>query len=360
MVRYRSGDDGGVQRLPNKKGGKARTRTSSRRRTKKGNTLTPLQKAQLKIQRQERTLALNDALERVRDDVWDAAKKLHAEFQTHSTEYYYRLIMQSTRLKSRQRKTSRWNAYLSQELQRRNAELPEGEDRLRVSNVEVSREIADMWKGMSKEEQEDATEDALLELNERHENHKKGTHTVPIQAFHDTCATLSSIQRELEDLHMRTGTEILLFAVRSDTGSYNAPFTFWSNDRLVEFITYQTKLSVDKFVMKLESFCLSGMQGIAFNYVQGLLKLKQEAAALINKKLQDTCMRGAINRMAYLNFDSRITMKFGVVLDNWPLKRFCAPGDICSRPELETLIQAFTTGSACFRSLSDEEWAVWK
>ncbi|KAH9853145.1 hypothetical protein C2E23DRAFT_729112, partial [Lenzites betulinus] len=267
--------------------------------------------------------------------------------------------MQSTRLKTRQRKTSRWNAYLSQELQRRNADIPDGGDRVRVSDSGVAREIGEQWKAMSKEEQETVTEGALLELQERHEGHKRGTHTVPIQAFHDTRSTLASIQRELEDLHARTGTEILLFAVRSDLGSFNTPFCFWSDDRLSEFITYSTKLSVDKFVMKMESFCISGMQGVAFNYVQGLLKLKQDAAVLINTKLKAACTRGAVNRMAYVNFDAHITARVGVVVENWPLKRFCAPGEICSRPELDTLIQAFTTGAARFRSLSDEEWASW-
>ncbi len=64
--------------------------------------------------------------------------------------------------------------------------------------------------------------------------------------------------------------------------------------------------------------------------------------------------------MAYVNFDVRITARHGVVLEHWPLKKFCAPGEICSRPELETLISAFTTGAARFRSLSDEEWDNWK
>lgn len=111
----------GLQRLLNKKRPAAKPYVASRRRAKKtGHSLTSLQRVQLKLERQKRVKALKEAVEEVRDDVWEAAKKMHAEFQSHSPDYFFRLIMQTTRLKTRQRKTSRWNAFLSQELQLRN------------------------------------------------------------------------------------------------------------------------------------------------------------------------------------------------------------------------------------------------
>ncbi|KAI0371592.1 hypothetical protein BV20DRAFT_941838 [Pilatotrama ljubarskyi] len=356
MVRFRGNEDG-LQRFVNKQ---TRTRVSVRHRSKrKGHQLTPLQKAQLELEREERARSLNSAVEEARDAVWDAAKKMHVEFQSHSAEYYYHLIMQSTCLKSRKRRTSRWNAYLSRGLQRRNAELPEGADRTRVSDGDVARDIAEQWKAMSKEEQQAATDDTLKEMEEHRENHKKGTHTVPIQSFHDARATIANIQCELEDLHIRTGTEILLFAVHTDTSAYNQPYTFWSSKRVADFVSFATQSSVNAFVLKLEGYCISGMQGITYNYVQGLLKLKKDAAVLINKKLR-TSTRGEITRMCYVNFDSKITARYGIVIENWPLKKFCAPGEICSRPELETLINAWTNGATCFCSLSDVEWLEWK
>ncbi len=73
----------------------------------------------------------------------------------------------------------------------------DGQDRVRVSDGDVTREIAEKWKAMSKREQVAATDDALAELQERRENHQRGTHVVPIQAFHDTKTTLASMQREV-------------------------------------------------------------------------------------------------------------------------------------------------------------------
>ena len=206
----------GLQRLLNKT---ARKRHAGRFRSKKkGHALTPTQKAQLKLEREARKISLNRALEDARNGVWEAAKQMHAEFQAHSSEYYYRLIMQASRITSKKRRTSRWNAYLSKELQRRNAgafstifiatrsvaadsastDVPEGEDRKRVSDGDLTREIARQWKSMSEEEQIAATDDTLKELQERQEDHMTGTHTVPIHAFHDARATVATIEREVQ------------------------------------------------------------------------------------------------------------------------------------------------------------------
>lgn len=70
--------------------------------------------------------------------------------------------------------------------------------------------------------------------------------------------------------------------------------------------------------------------------------------------------RGPVGRMCYLNFAERITGRHGIILENWPLGRFCAPGEISSRPELETLIGAWTTNATRFRALTDAEWDAWK
>ncbi|KAJ2955194.1 hypothetical protein NUW54_g14758 [Trametes sanguinea] len=169
--------------------------------------------------------------------------------------------MQTTRLQTTKRRTSRWNAFLSKEIQRRNAALDDGETRARVSDGEITREIATQWKAMSEAEQVAATEDVLKELHERQENHKRGVHTVPIQAFHDTRATIATIQRELEDLHTRTGTEVLLFVVRADTKDYTVPYSFYTNKRLADYVLFATQNTTSEFALKLEGYCVSGMQG---------------------------------------------------------------------------------------------------
>lgn len=118
MVRFHNDNGDGLQRLLNKK----RTRPLARSRSKKtGHVLSPAQKAQLRLERKERTVSLNQALRAARQSVWDSAKKMHADFQTHSSEYFFRLIMQTQRVTNNKRRTSRWNAFLSKEVQRRNA-----------------------------------------------------------------------------------------------------------------------------------------------------------------------------------------------------------------------------------------------
>lgn len=122
MVRNHDAREGGLQRLLSQTRKPARKHVSERHRSKKkGTTLSSMQRVQLQIERRKRVLALNEALRDARDQVWRAAKKMHEDFQAHSPEYFTRLIMQESRIKSRQRKTSRWNAFLSKEIQARNA-----------------------------------------------------------------------------------------------------------------------------------------------------------------------------------------------------------------------------------------------
>ncbi|KAJ2973987.1 hypothetical protein NUW54_g11965 [Trametes sanguinea] len=347
MVRFRV--EGGLQRLLHKT---SRTRGPGRFRSKKkGRVLTPLQKAQLRLEREERKIALNQAVEDARNAVWEAAKQMHEKFQTHTSEYFYRLVLQSSRVASGKRRTSRWNAFVSKEMRRRNAELSEGNERNRVSDGEVLREIAATWKTMSEEEQIAATEEVLKELSERHEDQKKGAHTVPLQAFHDARATIATIQRELEDMHARTGVEALLFVARSETSSFVQPYAFHTSTRLAEFVHAATQSTMSDFALKMEGYCVAGLQGIATNYIQGLLNLKKQAASLIMSKLQEASTRGPITRMYYVNFDKFITERYGIVLENWPLAKFRAPGDICSRPELDILIASWTSGATRFRSI---------
>ena len=64
--------------------------------------------------------------------------------------------------------------------------------------------------------------------------------------------------------------------------------------------------------------------------------------------------------MYYKGFRKHITRRFGVILKNWPLKKFVTPSQITSLPELTVLYNAFKNGTAAFVSLSPEEWAAWE
>lgn len=59
--------------------------------------------------------------------------------------------------------------------------------------------------------------------------------------------------------------------------------------------------------------------------------------------------------MFYVNFEDHITARFGVVLENWLLKKFVALGSL-SRIELEVLLNAWQNGMT---RLTDDGWEEW-
>jgi hypothetical protein len=63
--------------------------------------------------------------------------------------------------------------------------------------------------------------------------------------------------------------------------------------------------------------------------------------------------------MYYQIFDTYITAKFGIIIENWPLQKFCCPGDISSRSELTVLSLAWESNATCFRKLTDSKFNEW-
>jgi hypothetical protein len=63
--------------------------------------------------------------------------------------------------------------------------------------------------------------------------------------------------------------------------------------------------------------------------------------------------------MYYMNFNDKITAKYRMVCNGWPLPKFCSPSDLCSHNEVEVLYHAWKSDTASFRRLSDEEWEKW-
>ena len=76
-------------------------------------------------------------------------------------------------------------------------------------------------------------------------------------------------------------------------------------------------------------------------------------------RLGEVAAPNVIGKINYKNFQ-KITHKFGIVYEGWPLERFCCPGDINSVPELNVLRNAFVSGAAFFRRLSDDELEQWR
>jgi hypothetical protein len=76
--------------------------------------------------------------------------------------------------------------------------------------------------------------------------------------------------------------------------------------------------------------------------------------------LVDIARPDKLSRMFYSNFETHITDKFGIVVVNWPLPQFVSPCALGSRLELQTLHNAWQSGSTYFRRLSREELAQWQ
>jgi hypothetical protein len=73
--------------------------------------------------------------------------------------------------------------------------LPDGTPRYRAN--QLTKRISAKWKAMSKEEQEDATDQLLKELNEFCDMKKLAVQNVPINAFHDTQVTVKKLEDEV-------------------------------------------------------------------------------------------------------------------------------------------------------------------
>lgn len=98
--------------------------------------------------------------------------------------------------------------------------------------------------------------------------------------------------------------------------------------------------------------------GVVSNYKQSFLQLKSNTSALILQKLREAA-QVPISRMYYVNFNENITAPYGVVLNNWPLKKFASPGDIGSMVEVKIVYNAFRTGATKFHKLTAAEWEDW-
>ena len=64
--------------------------------------------------------------------------------------------------------------------------------------------------------------------------------------------------------------------------------------------------------------------------------------------------------MQYDRFDDLITHKHGVIIKNWPLKRFCNPSAVATRIELDVLPSSWESGATCFQKLSRDEMHAWE
>lgn len=84
--------------------------------------LTKQERKDLNAKREEKRDHLMTLVYAARNQAMEAAKQIAAEFgHVHKPEYYYKLIMQKTRLQPEDRKISEWNAFVSKEMKEYNA-----------------------------------------------------------------------------------------------------------------------------------------------------------------------------------------------------------------------------------------------
>lgn len=162
------------------------------------------------------------------------------------------------------------------------SDLPEGEPKKTIGDVEVKEMIKNKWASMSKEEQEAATNERIQEMEEDREVEALGKHTTENSSFHDVKATVEVVENQvshssasigsfvledidigpkLVDLYTRTGTEVLAFVVRPDSKSFNQPYVLESSPRIGKYFHSTLGMLPSEFVVKLEGFCVSGQDG---------------------------------------------------------------------------------------------------
>ncbi|KAI0371581.1 hypothetical protein BV20DRAFT_907090, partial [Pilatotrama ljubarskyi] len=214
------------------------------------------------------------------------------------------------------------------------------------------------WAALSREEKAEISRELVKDLDEVKEMKALSVQNVPLNAFHDACATLEAMFEELRCLHARTGLEVALVAGRSCRDQFFPPISFGTSARVYDFFPAFLNHTINDVACTFEAYCLSGVSGVIERSADVLLELQQKAASMIFEKLGHATNRPA-KKMFYVGFAERITARYGLVIEHWPLPQFIAPAHIRSRIALLTLIKAWETDAAVFRSLSREEYFAW-
>ncbi|KAI0692626.1 hypothetical protein C8T65DRAFT_586427, partial [Cerioporus squamosus] len=297
-----------------------------------------------------------DALDSARDRVAEEAQQLHETFGKHSVGYYEREILQQPKISAPQRKTSAWNAWIRVKLRELNDS--KGAKKYTATHPAFTEMVQAEWNRMTDAEKEEAAAGPLKELEEVKELKSSTKHSVSINAFHDVRATLRNMHEEAKRLKARTGAEIAMIVVRGDRDHFPAPSVFTTSDLIDEFFHLAYNSDLDEFAWRLEAFVLSGLYGVLKRREDALQELQVRASTLISQKLSEITSEQA-KKMFYSNFAAKITLKYHVVIVNWPLRELVAPSSIRSTTELELLINAWSTNVARFRKLTTQEYNTW-
>ncbi|KAJ3475258.1 hypothetical protein NLI96_g11954 [Meripilus lineatus] len=340
---------------------RARTSFAAQLAPRPRKKLTSAEKAVRRARRAKHSAELTEALSEVMKAIWGHAEDLSIKFPGHNPQYYFQKIMQQTHTPSSSRKVSPWNAFLSANSKKVSAASNPGANIGGLKGAPlISRELRETWNAMTHEEKMESTRDTREELEALRETKTLAPQNVAINCFHDCFLSVDLLGvNQISQVHARTGTEVLLVAVRANQDHFMSPRVFATSERVGNCFETVFKRSALDFSFKLEAFMLSGVQGVYENYRCEILTLKHKISDIILTQLQIIARPNKIWRMNYNNFATEITAKHAIVCEGWPLSTFQSPSSINSRTELDVLLNAWTTGVTSFRRLEPDEFKKW-
>ncbi|KAJ3518550.1 hypothetical protein NM688_g9422 [Phlebia brevispora] len=334
-----------------------------RQKTTKKNpqrTQRKLTNAEVKLRRRRREQELekyDNWVMSVQDQLWQYVHTARATlFPTRSAKRMHADVVSASLMKDQpERDTNAWSVYLGVHAKAHNDALPPGQSRLRITHPDIINPIKARWESMTTEERTEAVRDHIPEYEEKRTSDRAGKHTTAAAQAADMSRTIAKVVIELQNLHQRTDAEILLVCCRGGVDDSSKPFEFHTTDRVVTFVKEVTGSDPAKLARQMDGFCASGLAEVRKNYVKQMLDLKKVTALLITEKLAEIS-GNKLTKMSYQGFDD-ITDKFGIVVDNWPLSIFQAPSKYATKNEVQTLYDAWQSGTTRFRKLSTQEYA---
>ncbi|KAG6876091.1 hypothetical protein C0992_000991 [Termitomyces sp. T32_za158] len=211
--------------------------------------------------------------------------------------------------------------------------------------------LQDKWNSMSNKEKIALTDPLIAELKEHRANVTYGQHNTDLGSFSDATQSLLKIEQYMCALHARTGMEMYFVACRSSADGLLHPFATFTSERVCKFAYHQHKMLFQDMSLAFEAYCLAGVEGMINKQTSTTAKLKTKLKNLINLSLE--ALLGKV-RMVYVGFKEKFTIPYGIV----PLKRFIPLSEL-TRPEVDILLNAWTSSTTYFHKMNIDEWEKW-
>ncbi|KAK7683366.1 hypothetical protein QCA50_013628 [Cerrena zonata] len=208
---------------------------------------------------------------------------------------------------------------------------------------------------MLAEEQEAATQEHLKRMAEDRDTRLTGENNSGIAVFHDAISTFRSLENQVQALYVRTGVEVLMFAVRSSQEQWFRPYVMTTSDHAGNFFHTCFNQDTETYATRFEAYCLSGIEGVQNRITEEVAALKAQCTAGILAQLNDLLAPTILSKMVYADIFSQITLKHHIIYENWPVSKFCTPGKL-TLLELRRLHHVLMNGAPLFRHVPLAEW----